>query len=429
MGRGNAAAGAAAFLTCAFMSTGGHAAVSDWIDVAAVEERLLGSATEAEQAKALLSFTRQLAGGGIVTGSLADSLLIAGVPESTSLAALQALATQLDIERDVRTGDRFHVRHEQSFALSGTPIGVGRVLWLEVVTKAKGTIAIHRFQPKGGSEQFWLANGHAAALPAMRAPLNTMTVTSGFGLRADPLDHPSSGATPAVVEVVTPPAKPQELEASPHEIRAANRAYVGFDTGAFGRARDALGGNSDLDRIMAARRQRALEAEERRREEEAAAAKPKAEPEPKPKVEAPAEAIVRQLFMHEGLDLLANVGTPIYAAADGTVTNLGPNGGYGNFIRLAHADRLATIYGHLSRFAPGLQAGQPVLRGEVIGFVGNTGRSTGAHLHFEVQSNGRPVNPTSHPAMRCPQLTGADLAAFKKQVAASLAERDRESRL
>jgi murein DD-endopeptidase MepM/ murein hydrolase activator NlpD len=133
--------------------------------------------------------------------------------------------------------------------------------------------------------------------------------------------------------------------------------------------------------------------------------------------------------MHEGLDLLANMGTPVYAAGDGVVTSLGPNGGYGNFIRLAHADRLATVYGHLSRFAPGLAAGQPVTRGELIGFVGSTGRSTGAHLHFEIQSNGRPINPTTAPSMRCPQLAGADVTAFKKQVAASLAERERESKL
>jgi murein DD-endopeptidase MepM/ murein hydrolase activator NlpD len=428
MGRGIAAAGAAAFLTCAFASTG-HAAVSEWIDIAAAaEERLLGSADEAARDEALLSFKRQLAAGGVVTGSLADSLLAAGVPESTSLAALQALATQLDLERDVRTGDRFHVRHEQSFTLAGNRVGIGRVLWLELATKAKGTIAIHRFQPKGGTEQFWLANGLAASPPMMRQPLNVMTVTSGFGLRADPLDHPSSGTMPAVVKVVEAAAtRPQDVEASPQELRAANRAYAGFDMGSFGNARDALGRNADIDRVMAARRQRALEAEERKREEEADAARPK--PEAKVVETVPPEPVVRQLFMHEGLDLLANTGTPVLAAGDGVVVSLGPNGGYGNFIRLAHADRLATIYGHLSRFAPGLQAGQPVTRGELIGFVGNTGRSTGAHLHFEIQANGRPINPATAPAMRCPQLIGADLAVFKKQVAASLAERERESRI
>ena len=428
MGRGTAAVGTAAFLVLTLVSTG-RAAVSDWVDIAAAEERLLGDADPSAHDQALLPFKRQLHAGGFVTGSLADSLLIAGVPASTSLDALQALAAQLDLDRDIRTGDRFYVRHEQTFTLAGNRIGVGRVLWLEVVTKAKGTLAVHRFRPKTGPEQFWFANGHGAGPPMMIQPLDAMKVTSGFGLRPDPLDHPSSGTMPAVVAVAAPPPppQPQEIEASPQEIRAANRAFAGFDTGSLGSARDAGGRNADIDRIMATRRQRALEAEERKREEEAAAAAPK--PAPKAVEATPAEPAVRQLFMHEGLDLLANMGAPVYAAGDGVVTSLGPNGGYGNFIRLAHADRLATVYGHLSRFAPGLSAGQPVTRGELIGFVGSTGRSTGAHLHFEIQNNGRPINPTTAPAMRCPQLAGPDLVAFKKQVAASAAERERESRL
>jgi murein DD-endopeptidase MepM/ murein hydrolase activator NlpD len=433
MGRGIATVGAVAFLTCALASTG-HAAVSDWIDVAAVEERLLGDVNQATHGKDLLAFTRRLGTGGIVTGTLADSLDAAGAPASTTLEALRALGTALDLDKDIHTGDRFYLRHEQTFTLAGNRIGVGRVLWLEVATRTKGTVAVHRFQPKDGVEQFWLANGQAAALPAFRQPLDIIKVTSGFGLRADPLDHPSSNVTPAVVEVVTPPppppAPPQEIEASLEKLRAASRAYAGFDTASVASARDGGGMNAiELDRIMAtARRMRALEAEKHRREEAVAAAQAAAVA--PPKVEPPpAEPVKRRLFMHEGVDLLANTGTPIHAAADGVVVNAGPNGGYGNFIRLSHAGKLTTIYGHLSRLAPDLQVGQPVLRGEVIGFVGSTGRSTGAHLHFEIQSNGRPVDPASHPAMRCAQLAGADLVAFKKQVAAALAERQRESRL
>jgi murein DD-endopeptidase MepM/ murein hydrolase activator NlpD len=86
------------------------------------------------------------------------------------------------------------------------------------------------------------------------------------------------------------------------------------------------------------------------------------------------------------------------------------------------------VYGHLSRFAPGLQVGAPVLRGELIGFVGNTGRSTGAHLHYEIQSGGRPVDPATFPAAGRAQLAGADLALFRKQTAASLAECELEGR-
>jgi murein DD-endopeptidase MepM/ murein hydrolase activator NlpD len=433
MRRGVAAVGAAAYVVFG-TALPGDAGALPWVDDgAAAEERLLGAADDAERAKTLLRFTRELGVGGVVTGSLADSLAIAGVPAATSLDALRALRGAVDLERDVRTGDRFHVRYEQAFTVGGDPIGVGKVLWLELRTKARGTVAVHRFRPKGGAEQFWLASGQAAGLPMMRQPLAVMTVTSGFGLRADPLDHPPSNVTPSVVEVPVAAAPAREVEASAQEMRAANRAYAGFDMGTLGGAQDALGRNSELDRIMAARRIRQREAEERRREEEAVAAAKAAsdaakaaEPAPARTEETPAGPLVRKLFMHEGLDLLANTGTPVFAAADGVVIGAGPNGGYGNFIRLGHAGRLATIYGHLAGFAPGLQAGRPVLRGEVIGFVGSTGRSTGAHLHFEIQADGRPVDPAASAAMRPAQLAGADLAAFRKLVAGRLAERERE---
>jgi hypothetical protein len=86
------------------------------------------------------------------------------------------------------------VRYQQTFTAEGTPIGVGRVLWAELRTKAKGTIALHRFRPQGGAERLWLANGEAATPPSMRLPLDTMTVSSGYGLRADPLDKPAGTA-------------------------------------------------------------------------------------------------------------------------------------------------------------------------------------------------------------------------------------------
>jgi murein DD-endopeptidase MepM/ murein hydrolase activator NlpD len=427
MRRGVAAVGAAAFVWCG-LTTAAFAVAVDCLDhPATVEEQLLGSADEGERAQAILPFTRQLSVDSFVTGSLADSLAAAGVPPSASLEAVRAIGTAIDLQKDVRTGDRLHARYEQTFALAGYPIGVGRVLWLELRTKAKGTIAIHRFRPRNGVEQFWLASGQAAGVPMVRQPLNVMTVTSGFGLRADPLDHPPSNVTPSVVEVVETPPPVEDKGPSPQEVRAANRAMVGLDRGSLGSAGDVGGSGAEVDRIMAARRIRAREAEERRRQEEAAAAAKAAEP-PK-KVEAPpAEPVIRKMFMHEGLDLLANTGTPVYAAADGTVTSVGPNGGYGNWIKLGHSGRLTTIYGHLSGFAAGLKAGHPVARGELIGFVGSTGRSTGAHLHFEIQDGGRPVDPAGYPATRSAQLAGADLALFKKQVAASLAERDREAK-
>jgi murein DD-endopeptidase MepM/ murein hydrolase activator NlpD len=130
--------------------------------------------------------------------------------------------------------------------------------------------------------------------------------------------------------------------------------------------------------------------------------------------------------MHTGLDLLANSGTPIHAAADGLVVGAKLNGLYGNWVRIDHPGKLVTVYGHLLRFAPDIEPGTVVKRGDVIGFVGSTGRSTGAHLHFELLIDGHPVNPAGHPATKPRQLAGSDLDRLRKQLAASLRERELE---
>lgn len=96
--------------------------------------------------------------------------------------------------------------------------------------------------------------------------------------------------------------------------------------------------------------------------------------------------------MHAGIDLAGPVGTPIYATADGTVSEAGWNGGgYGNLIKLDHGRGIETRYGHLSSLS--VRAGERVKRGQMIGRMGSTGRSTGSHLHYEVRIDGRAVNP------------------------------------
>ncbi len=96
--------------------------------------------------------------------------------------------------------------------------------------------------------------------------------------------------------------------------------------------------------------------------------------------------------MHAGLDFTANTGTPIYATANGSVTESGFNfGGYGNHVVINHGFGYETLYAHMVRIK--VKKGQKVKRGEVIGWVGNTGKSTGPHLHYEVRKNGTPVDP------------------------------------
>jgi murein DD-endopeptidase MepM/ murein hydrolase activator NlpD len=104
---------------------------------------------------------------------------------------------------------------------------------------------------------------------------------------------------------------------------------------------------------------------------------------------------------HQGLDISLEKGSPVYATADGTVEAAAYSGDYGNLIILRHGFGLTTRYGHLSGF--NVKAGQTIKRGEVIGFVGATGRATGPHLHYEILANGKLINPLqllTQPAVR-----------------------------
>ncbi len=119
-------------------------------------------------------------------------------------------------------------------------------------------------------------------------------------------------------------------------------------------------------------------------------------------------------IFHSGVDLAIALGTPIMAAGDGTITQLGRKGAYGKYIRIKHSNGYQTAYGHMNGYKTGLKVGSKVKRGDVIGYIGQTGRATGPHLHFEVWKNGKTVNPLGTYVLIAKQLTGDQLTKFQE---------------
>ncbi|AMW34950.1 M23 family metallopeptidase [Haematospirillum jordaniae] len=119
--------------------------------------------------------------------------------------------------------------------------------------------------------------------------------------------------------------------------------------------------------------------------------------------------------MHKGVDFAAPRGTPIYAAGDGVIEIAGFKGSYGNYVRLRHNNEYATAYAHMSAIGKGIATGKRVRQGEVIGYVGTTGRSTGPHLHYEIIKKGKQVNPLGVKFPTGNVLAGAELRRFQGQ--------------
>jgi murein DD-endopeptidase MepM/ murein hydrolase activator NlpD len=121
--------------------------------------------------------------------------------------------------------------------------------------------------------------------------------------------------------------------------------------------------------------------------------------------------------MHKGIDFAAPIGTPIFAAGNGVIEKCGPFSSYGNYIRIRHSTTMETAYAHMSRFADGMHDGVRVQQGDVIGYIGRTGRVTGPHLHYEILINGTQVNPAGVSVAQNDALDGKQLAIFKTHVA------------
>jgi murein DD-endopeptidase MepM/ murein hydrolase activator NlpD len=125
--------------------------------------------------------------------------------------------------------------------------------------------------------------------------------------------------------------------------------------------------------------------------------------------------ILGYVKMHTGVDWATPYGTPIFASGNGVVEVAGWEGGYGNYVKLKHNNGYETAYGHMSAFAKGLEPGKRVRQGQVIGFVGSTGQSTGSHVHYEILVNGRFVDPMRIKLPRGRSLEGPMMAGFEKE--------------
>lgn len=116
--------------------------------------------------------------------------------------------------------------------------------------------------------------------------------------------------------------------------------------------------------------------------------------------------------MHKGVDFAAPTGTPIMASGDGVIEKAGPWGAYGNYVRIRHNQEYSTAYAHLSRFGKNLRAGVRVRQGQIIGYVGTTGRSSGPHLHYELIRYNQQINPKKVTSLPAAKLSGKDLQSF-----------------
>lgn len=124
---------------------------------------------------------------------------------------------------------------------------------------------------------------------------------------------------------------------------------------------------------------------------------------------------------HRGIDLAAPIGTPILATGEGVIEMIGRHNGYGNMIKIKHDKKYSTVYGHMLRFQKGLYRGSKVKRGQVIGYVGQTGLATGPHCHYELHVYNQPRNPTTTPLPTAPSISPREIVAFKARAGSMLA--------
>lgn len=246
--------------------------------------------------------------GAKIDSSLYLAAMQAGIPADVVVQTIHIFSYQVDFQRDIHPGDRFEVFYSYYYTPDGKPVRQGDIDYAAMTLGGK-TMALYRYQPKGGDNADYLdARGRSAKSLLMKTPVDGARISSGFGMRF----HPVLGYT----------------------------------------------------------------------------------------------------RMHKGMDFAVPVGTPVMAAGSGTIRFEGREHGYGNFLLINHGNGYSTAYGHLSRFAAGLHNGSHVRQGQVVAYSGNTGITTGPHLHYEIRVNGNQVNPVKVKIATGIQLRGRALQAF-----------------
>lgn len=136
--------------------------------------------------------------------------------------------------------------------------------------------------------------------------------------------------------------------------------------------------------------------------------------------------VLNKIRAHKGVDYAAPRGTPIKAAGDGRITLAGRHGGYGNAVIIQHGQRYRTLYAHMNGFAKGIRSGTNVKQGQIIGYIGTTGLSTGPHLHYEFQVNGVHVDPLSQKLPMADPIASSEKARFMQLSKPLMAQMDKE---
>lgn len=251
---------------------------------------------------------QRLAIRGTVGDSLYESGLKAGVPAAVLATLIKNFSYNVDFQRDVKRGDKFEVLFEQTVDEAGQSQNDATLIYAALQVDGR-VVPIYRVAMPGNSFAYFDARGESVRKALLRTPVDSVRITSGFGMRVHPL--------------------------------------LGYSR------------------------------------------------------------------MHKGVDFGAGYGAPIYAAGSGVVEEAGWHTGFGRYIRIRHNDKISTAYGHMSGFGRGITKGTRVAQGQVIGFVGSTGASTGPHLHYEVLVNNVQVNPMTVNVTTASALSGPQLTAFQ----------------